>query len=302
MGGTIACAVCAATNPGFETYCVECGFLLASAPGTEADIEEPAGEAVELVESSSGRRFRLRQGVNTVGRENCDILLLDGTVSRRHAEVVLEDGAVTVIDLGSTNGTQVEGSRLSPNQPTTLAPGMIVRFGNATLALPGAAAPAEATIVSGTDSFEQTIVAPVDAGESDRSTEPSAEEHDDELDAAGILRGSEGKIVIRSGTITVGRRPGNDVVLADAYASGQHATITCREAECTLTDLGSTNGTTVNGARLEANLPQLLVDGDEVQIGQTSYRFEAIQRSEDAPETEEQRTDEVEPPEEGVFE
>src|SRR5687767_3938035 len=87
MGSTLACPICNTTNPGLESYCVECGFLLSSTPGALAEVPEAVGEEVELVESTSGRRFRLRPGVNIVGRENSDILLLDGTVSRRHAEV-----------------------------------------------------------------------------------------------------------------------------------------------------------------------------------------------------------------------
>jgi pSer/pThr/pTyr-binding forkhead associated (FHA) protein len=45
---------------------------------------------------------------------------------------------------------------------------------------------------------------------------------------------------------------------------------------CFLTDVGSTNGTTVNGAKLDPNTRQLLLDGDEVMLGQTTYRYETI--------------------------
>ena len=293
MGGTLACPICRTTNPGLETYCVECGFLLTSTPGAIEEQPELEGESVELVESASGRRFRLRPGVNTVGRENSDILLLDGTVSRRHAEVKVEDGSVTVTDLGSTNGTQVDGVRLGPNLPTPVTPGTVVRFGNATLALPGGpeSGQAEATIVSGMDTFEQASPGEVGAVSAitDDSEESAAAA---ETGAVACLRGSAGaaNIFLRPGALTIGRRPGNDIVLPDAFVSGQHAEIVCDDAGCRLTDLGSTNGTTVNGARLEANQPQLLVDGDEVQIGQSSYRFETLQSAEesdeDAPEEE----------------
>ena len=275
MGTTVACAVCGTTNPGLETYCVECGFLLASTPGPLNGAAEPESEAVELVESNSGRRFRVREGVNTVGRENSDILLLDGTVSRRHAEVKLEDGAITVTDLGSTNGTQVDGNRLAPNQPTAVVPGTVIRFGNATLTLPGAAdsGPAEATIVSGGFAVEQTLIA---APAPPQPMEEFAESTLDESGAVAKLTGSSGTILLKPGSLTVGRRPGSDVVLDDAYVSGRHAEFNCGDSGCTITDLGSTNGTTVNGQRLEANSPQALADGDEVQIGQTAYRFETI--------------------------
>src|SRR5688572_25771941 len=212
MGGTLACPVCNTTNPGLETYCVECGFLLTSTPGALAELTEPEGEAVELVESASGRRFRLRPGVNTVGRENSDILLLDGTVSRRHAEVTLQEGSVTVTDLGSTNGTQVDGVRLAPNQPTPVVPGTVVRFGNATLVLPGGSesAPAEATIVAGMDQFVPTPVAEAAVAP---STVGEFEEVEALMESGAVARlkstaGAVG-IALKPGTLTIGRREGN---------------------------------------------------------------------------------------------
>src|SRR5205085_976087 len=81
MGATITCPVCRTTNAGLETYCGECGFLLASTPGEAVVESEPEGVVPELVDAGSGRRFRLKPGVNTIGRENCDILIMDGTVS-----------------------------------------------------------------------------------------------------------------------------------------------------------------------------------------------------------------------------
>ena len=298
MGTTLACPVCRTTNPGLETYCVECGFLLTSTPGELNAAIDEGTEALELVESASGRRFRLRDGVNTVGRENSDILLLDGTVSRRHAEVRVDGGSVTVTDLGSTNGTQVDGSRLGPNEPTPIAPGALVRFGNAMLTLPGTAdsavsEPAEATIITGSPSIDQTLIATAPA-----LTETLSDAEVESLEGAPVsvsgavarLMGTAGAadILLRPGALTIGRRPGNDIVLPDAFVSGRHVEVICDDAGCRLTDLGSTNGTSVNGLRLEANQPQAVVDGDEVQIGQSTYRFEALRFADpDAREAEE---------------
>jgi pSer/pThr/pTyr-binding forkhead associated (FHA) protein len=284
MGQTVACPVCRTSNSTLETYC---GFLLASAPGAADEAPADDSPVVELVENSSGRRFRLKPGVNTVGREACDILLMDSTVSRRHAQVSVEGGAVAVTDLGSTNGTHVDGGRIAANQPVTLAPGAALKFGNVALTLPGASgAPAEATVIAGTVPADATVVLDAAPPVMDdatllggAATAPAA----DAAPAAGPpvsarLRPASPnaeEVEIRPGVITLGRRAGNDVVLnGDPYVSGQHARITCDEVGCTLTDVGSTNGTTVNGQRLAANAPQLLADGDEVSFGQTSFKFE----------------------------
>lgn len=295
MGVSVTCPICRTNNSGMEAYCGECGFLLTSAPGQEETVpEQAAGPVVELVENTSGRRFKLKPGANIVGRENCDILLMESTVSRRHAQVILEDGKVTVTDLGSTNGTEVDGGRLTPNMPAPLSPGGTVKFGNATLtfsagaeALASApAAPAEVTVVVGAAPAaisDQTLVGAPDAALAEAAEEPAEEPAtapptQAQHGAVGYLHPASPsgvEIAVRSGTFTIGRRAGNDIVIADdPYISGAHAMIQCDDNGVSITDVGSTNGTTVNGARLQPNARQLLVDGDEVTFGQTSYRFE----------------------------
>src|SRR5436305_11094619 len=67
MGQTIACAVCNSNNPALETYCIECGFLLTSVPGTAEVLPEGATSGASdfaLVEDKTGRQFRLSPGEN----------------------------------------------------------------------------------------------------------------------------------------------------------------------------------------------------------------------------------------------
>ena len=91
------------------------------------------------------------------------------------------------------------------------------------------------------------------------------------------IEGISSDIEIEPGTLTIGRKPGNDLMLAlDSYISGKHAEIIADGPNVTLTDLGSTNGTVVNGAKLAANVPQTLVEADEVQLGQTRFRFVSL--------------------------
>lgn len=64
--------------------------------------------------------------------------------------------------------------------------------------------------------------------------------------------------------LVIGRGRGADVVLAEATISRAHAAIGFDEGAFFVQDLGSTNGTMVNGARTER---QTLKDGDEVRMG-----------------------------------
>jgi hypothetical protein len=74
--------------------------------------------------------------------------------------------------------------------------------------------------------------------------------------------------------ITFGRSPDNTVVLASGRASRRHAEIRRTGAEYILSDLGSANGTFVNGQRLTA--PHSLRTGDTFQIGDDTFRFEGV--------------------------
>ena len=71
----------------------------------------------------------------------------------------------------------------------------------------------------------------------------------------------------------VGRAAGNDVSLEDdEYASTRHARIEPRHDGVWVDDIGSTNGTFVNGIRVTR--PRRLAPGDVIRIGETDLRFE----------------------------
>jgi pSer/pThr/pTyr-binding forkhead associated (FHA) protein len=76
-----------------------------------------------------------------------------------------------------------------------------------------------------------------------------------------------------SAALTLGRAAENDVSLADDdFASARHARIEPRRDGIWIEDVGSTNGTYVNGVRLKH--PRKLAPGDVVRIGETDLRFE----------------------------
>ena len=82
--------------------------------------------------------------------------------------------------------------------------------------------------------------------------------------------------MLDSSALTVGRGTGNDVSLdRDDYASARHARIEPRRDGIWIEDVGSTNGTFVNGDRLTQ--PRRLQPGDVIRIGATDLRFEPAQ-------------------------
>lgn len=90
---------------------------------------------------------------------------------------------------------------------------------------------------------------------------------------AAPVDGPPGRVVRLNGSATIGRRPACDVVLRDDSVSGQHARLSYRQHAWQIEDLGSTNGTYVNGHRLRR--PATLAAGDVIRIGMAVWRFDA---------------------------
>ena len=301
MGGAATCPICQASTPLMEAYCGECGFLLASTPAAESALPVDEGATAELVDVANGRRYRLRQGQNTVGRVGTDILLDEGTVSRNHARLMLEGDTLAVEDLGSSNGTKVGDVRLAAGQTVTATHGTALRFGNWRVMLEVAgsgtnAYNAEKTIVTAPESAdiqdnERTLQLRRPASAEAAAENPAAIETPPASDSSEVSSsavaetpeiiaqlqrnsGPADTIDLSEGVVTVGRKPGSTIVIPqDTFVSGRHAEIVTDNSGTYLTDLGSTNGTVVNGQKLAANEKQLLLEGDEVQLGQSRFTF-----------------------------
>ena len=80
------------------------------------------------------------------------------------------------------------------------------------------------------------------------------------------------RIPMSGGPIRIGRAPECELVLRDSRVSRRHARLHARDGVLVLTDLGSTNGTLVNGHRVTE---VALGAGDRIQIGETSLVIEA---------------------------
>jgi predicted component of type VI protein secretion system len=99
---------------------------------------------VVLTQSLAGRSYDLATERTTVGRvEDNAFQIAEPSVSSRHCEVLLRGGEIVVKDLNSTNGTFINGEKITEG---VLKPGQTLRLGNVELKLdaPGAAAPAPA--------------------------------------------------------------------------------------------------------------------------------------------------------------
>ena len=110
---------------------------LESPPPPPKKTKRPRGEPRVLVVtqgSQTGQSAALADGVILIGRgADCQIILDDDYVSTRHARVVSGENGIYLEDLGSTNGSYVNGQRITA--PTTITMSDTIRIGKTILKL-----------------------------------------------------------------------------------------------------------------------------------------------------------------------
>jgi pSer/pThr/pTyr-binding forkhead associated (FHA) protein len=266
----VVCPVCQLKNPDAETFCAECGFLLTSKLEDFAAL--PSSDDLASyphLEDASGRNYPLRPGVNTLGRENTDILIVDRSVSRYHGMIVYDEerNIFSVEDTGSTNGSQVNGEPLGTHNPRPIRPGDNLTFGNIALRfVAGGSGAVNATVPESLEPVETTL--------------PNASKliSSDPLGRLLLLRGNGPReVLLEPGVTTIGRTADNKVCLNDdKYVSGHHAKIEADGDLFLLLDVGSTNGTFLNGLRMTTNTAIAISDSDEVLIGGLLFQFHRL--------------------------
>lgn len=193
----------------------------------------------------------------TIGRmESNDICIPEQHVSRQHAVINFRDGIFMITDLGSANGTFVNDRRLDGAFP--LASGDEIRLYVPLL------------------NFSAVVT---------EEDERYAEEHGTLITATNST--GKGKLIITTGPqegntipllvkkVTVGRattKANWEISLQDPSVSRPHAQLELQESHWIITDLGSANGTIVNGAPI-AEKGRILRDGDLIAFGATLVLF-----------------------------
>jgi pSer/pThr/pTyr-binding forkhead associated (FHA) protein len=91
-------------------------------------------ELVVVEGPAAGTKVSIEKRPITIGRASiCDLTLEDDFISSRHLRVSMQPNGYVVEDLGSTNGTWVEGERLS--EPVLIKPGVRIKMGRNTLTI-----------------------------------------------------------------------------------------------------------------------------------------------------------------------
>ena len=262
---SIPCPDCGRHNAPASRFCGGCGRTLAVTSGAPAlrvvaalpstqIMNAPPATLVVSRPRESDLTFPLTQQSVSIGRaDTCDIVIDAPGVSRLHAIIVEQGGAYTLRDQGSTNGIYVAGQRVTE---APLGVGELVRipdpYGNVVTLTVCPAGGAGQNPTNG--ATQSALMAAVPAGQLGPP------------DGARAIQVDPGRAAL-----TVGRDPGNDVVIDLPLVSRWHARIERQGDAFLVRDLGSTNGAWVNGRRVRGAQP--LTAGDELRIGPALLAF-----------------------------
>jgi pSer/pThr/pTyr-binding forkhead associated (FHA) protein len=263
--------------------------------GAFADLAPPPGHRAagtrtggRLVCLTDGREYTVGAGPLTFGRDaGSDIVVAGNEVSRQHAEIRNEADGYLLLDL-SVNGTYVNGERIGKTH--LLARADVIRIGNDefrfyadtaaqgasnSAASPGPPAPPAASPPRGAaQRLSDTMhgIREVVPAERNTPSSPEAAPLASLLFRSGVAKGL--RLPIKVPVVNIGRGDYNDIVIGDPSVSTMHAKLQRREAIWILTDLGSTNGTYVEGERLAGEAP--LSPGTTLRFGDVIALFEPL--------------------------
>lgn len=199
--------------------------------------------------------------------DGCEVLLPDPSVSHRHASIRQRGSDYVVIDEGSTNGTFVGPVRLSPQAPRMLRTGELLRLGRVWLEVRIEHAPITTSQKLVTRNIALGLVASALAAQGEaagarvwvrKGPDPKAE----------LLIGPDDRAYI------VGRGAGVDLPLDDPDLSRRQVSIARRGAELVVRDLGSKNGSFLDGARIDPKKDVPWPPGVALTLGQTELVYE----------------------------
>ncbi len=196
----------------------------------------------------------LQPGTTVLGRApTSNIVLSDPSVSRRHAEIRSDPSSTQIADMGSANGTRINHHEIPVKEWQNLHAGDLIEIGPFTLTVRERSGGMETAIVDGGGA---TQIVSTSTMLISRKTAPVLQI---ETEA-----GPGTEVTLTQDTYTLGRNPDNDIVVNDSAVSRAHARLEKRGDDYEIIDLGSTNGLTYDGAKVER---RLLTPGDSLRIG-----------------------------------
>ena len=214
--------------------------------------------------------------------KDCSLPLEHPLVSRRHAAVILENNQLWLVDFGSTNGTQLDGVRLTANLRVQLQPGKVFSVGGFRLEVQGPPLPVEPV--------RPAQPAPVHHAPPEPVVQPLPRVEKPALTRYRLRyrQGNEAwvEFPLGDGAFTIGRLPECEFLLNGDRVSRRHTRLEVKGESLFLMDLGSTNGTQLEGQPLLPRKAIAFLPGQTFTIG--SFTLCVVKTPSQAPAAEKQ--------------
>jgi pSer/pThr/pTyr-binding forkhead associated (FHA) protein len=226
--------------------------------------------------------------------DGCEVLLPDPSVSQRHASIRQRGTDYVVIDEGSANGTFVGQVRLSPHAPRVLKTGDLLRLGRIWLEIRVEQARVPSDQMLATREIALDLVA--SALTSDGVTPGACIRVESGPDPEVRLALTE-----RQRAYVIGRGVNADLSIEDDDISRRHVEVGRRGLGLSVTDLGSKNGSSLDGKRLEKGVETQWNPGSVLEVGGTKLVYDdpvraALEAIESAPDERMHESDVIAPP------
>lgn len=279
-------------------------FTPAPAPRAPAPAVVTGGRLVCLTD---GREYQVGAAL-VIGRDaSADVVVPGNEVSRRHAQIVATEQGFVLVDT-STNGTFVNGHRVEGS--CVLQRADVIRIGADEFRFYGEATPVSAAPAPPAppgpvaeppvaEAAPPAPAAPVAAAQGEAPTGAQQRLFNTMFGVGGapgkppsgpvtpisIVDAPIASLLVRSGSlkgkrltvrtpvVNIGRADYNDLVIPEPSVSSSHAKLQRREGIWVLSDLGSTNGTYVDGERVTEETP--LGPGAAIRFGEVTTLFES---------------------------
>jgi pSer/pThr/pTyr-binding forkhead associated (FHA) protein len=274
-----------------NTQLFDSGAFADLAPPVQTSRPPADAKGGRLVCLTDGREYTIVAGQPLVfGRDAAaDVVVLGTEVSRRHAEIQSTEDGYVLMDL-SVNGTFVNGQRIGRRH--VLARADVIRIGNDEFRFYADSAAAQPVrgprSTPPADEAGAALHPPTGAGHRLADTmhglplselrgvptpaSPEAAPIASLLVRTGALRGK--RLPVRVPVVNIGRADYNDVVIGEPSVSTTHAKLQRRDDIWVLTDLGSTNGTFVEGEPVTGETA--LTPGTTLRFGEVAVLFEPL--------------------------
>jgi pSer/pThr/pTyr-binding forkhead associated (FHA) protein len=244
------CPVCGYLPGKNDEFCPECGWLLGQPyeggkQAAEVNLQETLGFRPFVVLPDRGT-YGLNRVRTVIGREFGEILLReDLNVSRIHMALIADGQNLYLEDLGSSNGTFLNGARIQPQKRYPLSDGDSIELGDTKL-----------------------------------KVEFKGIQADEDKRAGTFLIGEgDFKHRLRRGENTIGRLPINNIRIEDdPYLAREHASIFLEESPAGddfiyVYDKHSSNGTFINEKKIAPGARIRIKPGDVLKMGEREYRL-----------------------------